>query len=486
MKRIVTAREMRACEEKARAYGLGEDMMIESAASEMFRVLEKRITKSELTAVFAGSGNNAADGLSLARIMLLNGYRTEVVTVGENRNKYASDRLMAYIALGGKVVGLETAKLRADGYGFVVDALFGIGLSRAAEGEYLEAVRLMNSCGAYVISVDIASGLGSDDGTVRGEAVKADLTVTFAAYKYGHFLGEGANYSGKVVLADMGIAVDVGAILTEKSVPKLGARKKVSHKGTYGRVRIIGGSATMPGAPLIAAESAMRAGAGLTSLCHAASLSDAYRKRVKEATLMPLADDNGDIRCDAAALGEIMRGADAIAVGMGMGKNPEIINIIEYLAHNFDGVLVVDADGLNALVSRLDILDGHKCRLVLTPHRGEFYRLFGECKESEIVSCVAKAAKELDAVVVCKSNTTVIADKSEVYLNASGSPAMSKGGSGDALAGAIAALSCRMGALCGAARAAYDFGVAGERAAEALGENAVLASDVIARLDTKR
>ena len=481
MKRIVTAKEMRECEERARAYGMSEDIMIESAAEAMFRIVQKRIKKTDFTAVFVGSGNNAADGLSLARIMHIEGYRIEVVIVGEKRNDFASARLNAYSALGGKVVGLSDAEIRADLYDFAVDALLGIGLARPVGGEYLEAVRLMNSCGAHVISVDLPSGLGSDDGIALGEAVEADLTVTFAAYKYGHFLGDGSDYCGETVMADMGIKVDIGAILTEKNVPSLPARKKASHKGTYGRVRILGGSANMIGAPLIAAESAMRAGAGLTTLCHAASLAAAYRERIKEATLLPLSDKDGYIAFDETALGDVMRGADAIAVGMGMGKNPELIRIIEYLAQNFGGTLVVDADGLNALVGRLDVLNGHKCRLVLTPHRGEIQRLFGECKESEIVASAKKHAKRLEAVIVCKSNTTVITDGTETYINAAGSPAMGKGGSGDALAGAIAALSHRLGALSGAARAAYDLGIAGERAAKVLGENAVLVSDILAR-----
>lgn len=472
---------MRECEERARAYGMSEDLMIESAAEAMFRIVQKLIKKTDFTAVFVGSGNNAADGLSLARIMHIEGYRIEVVIVGEKRNDFASARLNAYSALGGKVVGLSDAEIRADLYDFAVDALLGIGLARPVGGEYFEAVRLMNSCGAHVISVDLPSGLGSDDGIALGEAVEADLTVTFAAYKYGHFLGDGSDYCGETVMADMGIKVDIGAILTEKNVPSLPARKKASHKGTYGRVRILGGSANMIGAPLIAAESAMRAGAGLTTLCHAASLAAAYRERIKEATLLPLSDKDGYIAFDETALGDVMRGADAIAVGMGMGKNPELIRIIEYLAQNFGGTLVVDADGLNALVGRLDVLNGHKCRLVLTPHRGEFQRLFGECKESEIVASAKKHAKRLEAVIVCKSNTTVITDGTETYINAAGSPAMGKGGSGDALAGAIAALSHRLGALSGAARAAYDLGIAGERAAKVLGENAVLVSDILAR-----
>ena len=486
MGRVVTVREMRRAEENARAIGMNEDIMIESAASGMMHVLEKHIKKNDLTAVFVGGGNNGADGLSLSRMLHLNGYRTEAVTVGEKRGEYNAARLKAYRALGGKVVDLDTAAARIDCYKTIVDAVFGIGLTRAPVGDSLRAIRLMNGADAYRVATDIPSGLFADDGKVVGEAFKAALTVTFGAYKYGHFLGDGADYCGEIALVDVGIPTLEGAWLADANTPRLAGRKRVGHKGDYGRVAVIGGSAEMTGAPLLAAESALSSGAGLVKLCAAESLKDAYTSRVREATLSFAPDRDGFIRYDEAWLSEIMAFADSIVIGMGMGANPELKDIIACLAANFDGTLVVDADGLNALVGRLGSLKGHKCRLVLTPHRGEFFRLFGKCDEKDLAERSKSAALETNAVIVNKSNTTVITDGKETYINASGSPSMAKGGSGDTLAGAVAAFAVRMGALNGAAHACYECGRAGERAAASLGEDAPTASDTIGFLSRTR
>ena len=482
MKRVVSVGQMRRAEEIARESGLNEDVMIESAAAGMLAAIEKRIKKSDRTAVFVGGGNNGADGLSLARMLLLKGYKTEVVTVGEGRGAYNAARLKAFVSLGGKVVSPNEAKLRADCYDVIVDAVFGIGLSRPPEGESLEAIKIINSSSAFKLAADVPSGLFADDGSVSGEAVEADMTVTFGGYKYGHFLGSGSDLCGEIVLIDVGIRPREGAFLTGADCPRLPSRKKASHKGDYGRVAVIGGCAGMTGAPLLAAESALKSGAGLVTLCVAASAKASYSSRVREATMMFLPDSGGSIVFDKSALDKVMSFADSIVIGMGMGANPELSKIISYLAENFDGILVIDADGLNELAGKLELIKNSRSKVVLTPHRGEFNRLFGKCDESEIVEKTLKAALETGAVVVNKSAVTVITDGKEIYMNAVGHPSMAKGGSGDTLAGVIAALTVRLGALKGAARACYECGRAGERAARALGENAPTASDTIRNL----
>lgn len=479
MKRVVSVEQMRRAEEIAREKGLNEDIMIESAAAGMLAVLEKRIKKSDRTAVFVGGGNNGADGLSLARMLLLKGYKIEVVTVGDRRGTYNAARLKAFISLGGKVVSIDEAKLRADCYDIIVDSVFGIGLSRPPEGESLEAVKIINSASAFTVAVDMPSGLSADDGSVSGEAVRADMTVTFGGYKYGHFLGSGLDLCGEIVLVDMGIRPEEGAFLTDADCPRLPSRKKASHKGDYGRVAVIGGCRSMTGAPLLAAESALKSGAGFVTLCVAASMKESYSSHVREATMMFLPDSDGSIVFDKSALDKIMSFADSIVIGMGMGFSLELPKIISYLAENFDGILVIDADGLNALVGRLELIKNSRSKVVLTPHRGEFNRLFGKCDDSEAVEKTIEAALETGAVVVNKSAVTVITDGKEIYMNAAGHPSMAKGGSGDTLAGVIAALTVRLGALKGAARASYECGRAGERAALALGENAPTASDTI-------
>ncbi len=479
MNRVVTVGQMRECETQAAKIGLNEDILIENAAASMLGAIEGELGRKNKIAVVIGCGNNGADGASLARLLMLKGYRTDAVKAGEKSNAAVKSRLAAFAALGGRIYTLREFEKRVDLYDVIIDAVFGVGLNRAADGEFKTAIELINGVGAKVIAADIPSGLCADSGKALGCAVKADITVTFSAYKYGHFLGDGADFCGRVKVVNIGIPVSVGAILCEDETPRLPSRKRVAHKGDYGRVCIIGGCPTMTGAPQLCALSALKNGAGLVTICVARSLKDAFYDKVKEATLAFLPDKDGYIAFDEIALRELTQNADVVALGMGMGANEDLPDILGYLCRNFEGTVILDADALNAVKGRDDIFEGHKCRLVLTPHRGEFRRLFGECDESKIIDRTREVAKKLNAVVVNKSNCTVISDGERVYINAAGSPAMAKGGSGDALAGAIAALSARLDIAEAAAKACYIMGKAGEKASQELGENSVLVSESI-------
>lgn len=481
--RVLTVRQIKSAERRAIEVGSNEDILIENAAAAAYARIKPKLKKTDFIGVFVGSGNNAADGLSLARLLYIGGYKVQVVTVSDKMNGYAAARLKILTSLGASVVSAKDAA--TPFYSHIIDAVFGVGISRDPEGEYAAAIDLINRADAYKIALDIPSGLGADDGRVFSRAVKADMTVSFGAYKYGHFLGSGADFCGELFLEDIGIRSEEGALLCGENTPNKRRRNRVGHKGDYGRVRIVGGSKNMIGAPLLAAMSALKSGAGLVTLCVERSLADHYRDRICEAMLCTPDDSDGHIICDKGALDKVADGADAICIGMGMGSDPYLADAVIYLAHNFGGILVVDADGLNSIAKRTGELSGHKCTLVLTPHRGEFSRLFGEYEDSEIVGATQAAAKELGAVIVNKSNVTIVTDGKTVYLNAAGTPAMAKGGSGDTLCGAIGAYSVRYGALAGAARACYECGKAGERAAELLGEDAVLARDIIKNIEKR-
>lgn len=478
--RIVKKAQITAAENKAFERGVDITSLIENAAFSVYLELKKRIKKQDFIAVFVGCGNNACDGILLARLLHLDGYRVEAVTIGQRKSERLCTMTNAFIAVGGKVIGLPDAEKRYDCYTVIADAVLGIGLDRPVSGEYAAAIELMNRASGLKVAVDIPSGINCDDGEILSAAFKADFTVTFGGYKYGHFLGKGADSCGEVVLKDVGLKLNSGTIKTAENSPPLPKRPKVGHKGDYGRIRIIGGSPTMIGAPILSALGALRMGGGLVTIAAAESLLPALRERVCEATLMPLPDKDGLISFDEFALCDAIKDADAIAIGMGMGKNPELKKIIAFLAANFTGTLVVDADGLNAIAGDVESLRTARAKVVLTPHRGEFFRLFGECSDRDAVEKTLAAAEKTGAVVVNKSNATIIAcgESKEVYLNAEGSPAMAKGGSGDFLSGAIAALSVRIGAFRGAARAAYECGKLAKKAAALLGENAAFPSDL--------
>ncbi len=258
---------------------------------------------------------------------------------------------------------------------------------------------------------------------------------------------------------------------------ELRKRERFTHKGNYGRVYVIGGSSFMIGAPLICAEAAVKSGAGLTTLCVPHSLLSAYQSRVKEVMLFGMPDADGKMKFDEESLGEICKKADVIAIGMGMGQNPNLKEILRFLLLNHKGTLVCDADAINTLAKFPELFDNERvCRnLILTPHVGEYERL----SKALNVESVSEAALKTGTVIACKSAYTLVTDGVTDYKITSGCAAMAKGGSGDTLAGIIAAYSCRMTALEATALACHYFGRCGEKAALIKGENAVTASDII-------
>lgn len=479
MKKVYSVRSIREREKSLIESGISEDELIEKASDLLAEEVEK--IQGQRVCIFVGGGNNGSDALSLA--MKLKNKKVTVCTVGEKRNEHNSKRLEKAKSEGIKIINFRDADLsRAD---VVVDGIFGIGLSREVSGEAREAIENINACSAYKIAIDLPSGLDGDGGFALGECVRADLTLTFFGIKQGLLVGEGRNYSGEVRVMEMGYDLpEPTALITEREDVVLPKRKIATHKGTYGNVKIIAGSPTMIGASLLAHESALsalRSGCGYATLCVPNSLISVYQGRIKEELLCIMPDIVGKIAYNEPVLDDIMRNASSIVIGMGLGKNEDLIRIISYLAQNFDKTLVIDGDGLNALASNFDAIKGHKAKLILTPHVGEFRRLVGE-NTTLTTERVRQFAQEIKGVVAMKSATTIISDGEKIYLNLTGTPAMAKAGSGDVLAGKIGAFSATAEPLIATLRGCYCFGKAGERACKKRGEYSVIASDIISEI----
>lgn len=479
---VLTVKEVKEAEARAVAAGLSEDILIENAAAALKEAVLSLTEPRDKICVLCGGGNNGADGLSLARMLYLAGKKVTVVLTAQNFGAAAKARLSACRALG--VPELPAAEFKPSDYVLIVDAMLGTGCNRPLEGTVLEIAQKLNDCEVFVLSVDIPSGLNADTGETEF-AVIANQTLTFSCVKAGHIIGDGRNYTGNLVVADIGIRGEgkIKAVLGDGLA--LPERKAVSHKYNYGRVRVVAGSPEMIGASLLAHESAvaaLKSGAGLSVLCVPESLKAAYQSRVKEETLCFLPDRNGKIIFDESAINSLFVKTGAILIGPGMGENPELIKIIEYVKDNFSGTLVLDADALNAVAQNADILKKHKANIILTPHMGEFERLVKNAPPSDMPS-IADRVKELAArlgvVIAAKSATTVISDGKEVYLNTTGTPALAKGGSGDVLGGMIAAFSCRMPPLNAAVLGCYHFGKCAEVAERIYGAESLLASNVI-------
>ncbi len=485
MKKVYSTMSIRRAEKRAHE-STSEDELIERAAA---KLCESVISVPFARAVIlAGGGNNGSDALSLAHLLIERAYEVVVYEVGEKRNEFVGRRLATLAALGAEITFPSSAdEVDVGAEDLVIDGMLGIGCSRDVTGIMRDIVDKINASGAYVVSVDIPTGLDSDSGRVHGAAVRANETITFIGLKQGLFLADAKNYTGRVTLCDIGVdAGEADYFIAEGGDVTMPARLPVSNKGTYGSVKIIAGSPTMMGASLMAHESAqaaLRGGAGYAVLCVPRSLAAVYQARVKEEMLFFMPDEEGRSVYDESALDGVMKKASSVVIGPGMGKNVDLIRMINYLSHNFGGTLIIDGDGLNALSADLTAVEGHTCKLILTPHVAEFARLMRDDGSAPDTERVISLARRLDAVIVMKNATTVISDGKRTFINVTGTPAMAKAGSGDVLSGLMAALAANVSdPLKAAVIACYEFGKAGERAAAERGEWSVLASDVILSL----
>lgn len=435
------------------------------------------------TLVLCGGGNNGADGVVIARLLFLAGYDVDVCILGNSG--HFTEEMKKQIDIG-KKYGISFVKtFLPNEYTTIVDAVLGVGLSREVSGKYKDAILLINDCQGKVVSVDIPSGISADTGAVLGAAVKADLTVTFGYRKAGLCLYPGAAYAGKIIVADVGIYKDKRAVLkpelcacTFQDLQKL-KRLPEGNKGSFGKIFLVAGSRNIFGAAYLSGYGAMKTGAGMLKVCTARENRQMF-SCFPEAMLQ-VYDENTDLE---AMMKEGMDWADVYGIGPGIGTGPLAEALLEILLANGKKPLVIDADGINLLRGRKELLKNYPGGTILTPHLGEFSRLTGvsveEWKKNPI-EITGKTAEELHTVLICKDARTVIAENQEkVCINLSGNDGMATAGSGDVLTGILlSVLAQRKGELFGSAcLGVYLHGVAGDLAAEKKGRAGMLAKDI--------
>ena len=435
------------------------------------------------TLVLCGGGNNGADGVVIARLLFLAGYDVDVCILGNPG--HFTEEMKKQIDIG-KNYGISFVNtFLPNEYTTIVDAVLGVGLSREVSGKYKDAILLINDCQGKVVSVDIPSGISADTGAVLGAAVKADLTVTFGYRKAGLCFYPGAAYAGKIIVADVGIYKDKRAVLkpelcacTFQDLQKL-KRLPEGNKGSFGKIFLVAGSRDIFGAAYLSGYGAMKTGAGMLKVCTARENRQMF-SCFPEAMLQ-VYDENTDLE---AMMKEGMDWADVYGIGPGIGTGPLAEALLEILLANGKKPLVIDADGINLLRGRKELLKNYPGGTILTPHLGEFSRLTGvsveEWKKNPI-EITGKTAEELHTVLICKDARTVIAENQEkVCINLSGNDGMATAGSGDVLTGILlSVLAQRKGELFGSAcLGLYLHGVAGDLAAEKKGRAGMLAKDI--------
>ncbi|MBR6524191.1 MAG: NAD(P)H-hydrate dehydratase [Clostridia bacterium] len=481
MKKIVSAEKMRQLERKVFDLGVDSFAVMEKAALRIADEIAARFDSAAKIIAVCGKGNNGGDGLAVARMLKMAGYDITVcLPFGEPATADAQKNLEIVKKLDINI----TQPTDFAGYDVIIDALLGTGLSKDVESDIPEKI---NSSGAYVVAADIPSGINSDTGEVCKAAVKADLTVALGFKKYGHSVYPGKEYCGETVVCDIGIPFDGESDTFEtdlefvKSV--LPVPKKDAHKGDMGKLSVIAGSRGFTGAATLCCEAALKSGCGLVTLFTPENLNEIYEKKLTEAMTLPLSCENfidADLVLEHA---DRLKSAGAVIIGPGLGRDTDAQKVIKFLFEN-EIPMVIDADGINAVSGNINVLYEKKGEVILTPHMGEFSRLTGLPTEeilSDRLGLARKFAAEYGVTLVLKGAGTVIAlPDGKAYINHTGNSGMATGGSGDVLSGIIGAFLARgIGAPKSAVAAVYIHGLAGDIAAEKLGCESMLPTDII-------
>ena len=492
---LVNSREIKRCDQNTiKHYGVPSAVLMERAALAVFYEITARFSKEDgKILIVCGAGNNGGDGFALARLLYLKGYHTEYL-FAMDETKMTPETKAQYESV--KKYGVSQSAGWEDGsYAVIADALFGIGLARHIEGELAKLLEKLNRKDAFKIAVDISSGISADNGHVLGTAFCADLTVTFGFAKTGHLLYPGAQYTGELITADIGIdaygflgQTPPGRYLKREDARKLlPKRTPYSNKGTYGKALIIAGSPDMAGAAYFAAKAAYYGGCGLVRILTPYENRDILLTRLPEAILTVYDAQAEDLAGLLGVLAECMEWADAVLAGPGLGCTPAAKLLVAKTLQYAGKKAVFDADALNILSSNRVLLKEAAGSYIVTPHLGEMARLTGQdidtVKETLLTSAL-DFAEEYNAVCVLKDARTVVGMPDGTYVvNATGNCGMATAGSGDVLAGFLTGLLAQgMDCENAAALAVYLHGAAGDIAAERKGTCSMIASDLLENL----
>ncbi len=476
-------------------------VLMERAALETVRIMKKKIHKEDRILVVCGPGNNGGDGVAAGRILFQQGYRVALLFVCDEKSFSSQMRLQTEIA---ENLGLTVENnYKPDEYNIIVDAIFGVGLSRPVEGQYKAVINSINHSDSIVYAIDIPSGISSDTGKIMNIAVRADYTVTFGYMKQGLLLYPGADCAGEITVADIGFPKEAlrhnmpdAFYYDREDLSKLPARSAYSNKGTYGRVLVIAGSKGMGGAAYLSAKAAYRCGAGLVKVLTASDNRIVLQSLLPEALFA--AYDSNDLGMEEC-INDIKTSigwASAIVIGPGLGKSKRAEELINLVLKHSAVPVIADADALNLIAEGLDRegISSSEDRLirleqifkegtVLTPHLKELSRMIGIPMASitdNLIDTARRCSYNSKLIYVMKDARTMVAGAGKLYINSSGNNGMATGGSGDVLTGIIAALIAQgMTAYDAACLGVYVHGLAGDEAAVLKGTYSLMAGDII-------
>ena len=494
--KVSTIEEMRELDKKAMQLGIKDELLMENAGHACYFVILNEIgVKGKKFIVFAGSGNNGGDGLMLSRKLHSSGGNVKIYMVGDPA-KYKGSALMNYnivksigIPIEKAVVNEELIK-EIENADVVIDAMLGTGLKREVEGLYKEVIDAINQHAKKVFSIDIPSGINGNNGMAMGTAVKADYTVTFGLPKIGNLLYPGYEYCGNLYVSHISFPPSLYEnikVETNDPIP-LPERKKDGHKGSFGDVLFIAGATNYYGAPYFAARSFLKAGGGYARLAAPASIIPFIGAGGSEIVFIPMEERDGGMALENEdALLEMASKVDMVVIGCGLSLNEGTKELVRRLVEKIDKPVLIDGDGLTAISEDEECVIKRKAIAVLTPHPGEMARISKKSIDDILANKIDVAieeAKKLKSIIVLKGAHTIIAyPDGRAFINMTGNSGMATAGSGDVLAGVIAAMYGIGFSIDNAARmGVFIHGLSGDIAAMKKGEDGITARDIMENL----
>ena len=487
-----------------KSFGIPGRILMENAGRGAARFFFNQFSgfKNKRIGVIAGRGNNGGDGFVIARYLTQSGADVKVYLLAASMrvegDAAANLKLLKPLNIPLIEIPDESSfsayQSDMEDCDVWIDAILGTGLKSDVKGYFKTVIDFINALNQPVLAVDIPSGLNSDTGQPCGACIRASTTATFGFAKTGHMIHPGAGYTGTLEIVDIGIPPYIvqtvapkQCLLTADLIRScVTPRVEDTHKGTTGHLLVVAGSPGKTGAASMTSISALRAGAGLVTLAIGQSLNSVLESQMLEAMTAPLPESK-DGALDESAFGviqKLMAGKRCLAIGPGLGQASETRKLVHKIILKSQIPLVVDADGINHLASRLQILKKAHVPIILTPHPGEMARLL-DVKVSNIqqdrISCARRVAVDLNVHVVLKGARTVIAHPNgRIFINPTGNAGMATGGMGDVLTGIIAGLIVQGFSPESAAHiGVYIHGAAADTLAHSIGPYGYLAGEVM-------
>ena len=501
--KITTAEEMRAIDRAtSEKFGVASLTLMENAGGAIARFILQNYPDANRVTVVCGKGNNGGDGFVIARKLHRAGRVVEVLLLGA-RTELKGDALVMFERLPLRPIeARDSPELAAAASSCIakcdllVDAILGTGFRPPVTGVYADAIGEINRSGRPVVAVDIPSGADSDAMTPQsGDGmVHATAIVTFTAPRPAHVFGNLTR--GPILVAPIGSPPEaiVSNLNLEVTTPRdfaqlLAPRPRDSNKGMFGHALIVGGSFGKSGAAAMSGMAALRMGAGLSTVATPARVLTAVASFAPELMTEPLAETSAGSIAMAEAQNrrflDLTQPMTVVAIGPGIGRNPETVQFVHEAVHQTKVPLVLDADGLNAFEGQANQLDGRRRPMVLTPHPGEMSRLAGisiKAVQADRLKVARSFARDHNLVLVLKGDRTIIAlPDGSAWVNPTGNPGMATGGTGDILTGMTAGAIAQMpnDHARAAIAAVYLHGLAGDVACEKMGEHSLVATDLL-------